>query len=98
MMPKVLEDIIIDYKNQMEHKEKFEKSLEEIQSINYGIINGTSTIIKYQSSTKPEKMKVVFNCIFDGKLKMVIRGHKYHEVLFVPPPKRVAVWDRVTFV
>tara|TARA_B100001971_G_C18203418_1_gene546067 strand:- start:615 stop:911 length:297 start_codon:yes stop_codon:yes gene_type:complete len=98
MMPKVLEDIIIDYKNQMEHKEKFEKSLEEIQSINYGIINGTSTIIKYQSSTKPEKMKVVFNCIFDGKLKMVIRGQKYYNVLFVPPPKRVAVWDRVTFV
>lgn len=83
MFPKVLEDIIIDYKNQMEHKEKFEKSLEEIKSITYGIINRTSTIIKYQSSIKPEKMKVVFTCIFHGKLKMVIRGHKYYHVLFV---------------
>ncbi len=83
MLPKVLEDIIIDYKNQMEHKEKFEKSLEEIKSITYGILHGTSTIIKYQSSIKPEKMKVVFNCIIDGKLKMVIRGQKHYHVLFV---------------
>lgn len=84
MFPKVLEDIIIDYKNQMEHKEKFEKSLEEIKSLTYGIFNGTSTIIKYQSSIKPEEMKVVFSCITDdGEIKMVIRGQKHYHVLFV---------------
>ena len=84
MLPKVLEDIIMVFCYQMEHKEKFEKSLEEIKSITYGICNGTSTIIKYQSSIKPEEMKVVFSCITDhGEIKMVIRGQKHYHVLFV---------------
>lgn len=77
MLPKVLEDIIIDFKNQIEHTEKLEKSLKEIRSIIYGITNNKSTIIK------PEKMKVVFHYNFRGKLILVVRGEKYYNVLLI---------------
>ena len=33
-LPKELEDIIIDYKSQLEHKEKFQKTLNTIKSLN----------------------------------------------------------------
>jgi hypothetical protein len=34
-LPKVLEEIIIDYKNQMDHKEKFQSTINMINDIEY---------------------------------------------------------------
>ena len=36
-LPKELEDIIVDYKIQMEHKEKYSKCMKEINNIEYDI-------------------------------------------------------------
>lgn len=41
-LPKELEDIIVDYKNQMEHREKYEKTLMYINLIQYDILDGDS--------------------------------------------------------
>jgi len=35
IFPQVIEDIIFDYKNQMEHKEKFQSTVQAINKINY---------------------------------------------------------------
>ena len=37
-LPKELEDIIVDYKIQLEHKEKYSKCMKEIETIEYNII------------------------------------------------------------
>ena len=39
IFPQVIEDIIFNYKNQMEHKEKFQSTVQAINKINY--ITGT---------------------------------------------------------
>ena len=42
-LPKDLEDIIVDYKNQMEHNIKFQSTLDEINKIEYKINNHGDT-------------------------------------------------------
>jgi hypothetical protein len=43
-LPKVLEEIIIDYKNQMDHKEKFKPTLDEINNIRYEIFEDNKIV------------------------------------------------------
>ena len=48
-LPKDIENIIIDYKNQMEHIEKFKLTLNEINKISHEISPGGDTYRTYGS-------------------------------------------------
>jgi len=56
-IPKELEDIINNYKNQIEHSEKFSKCLNEINEITYKLENPTKEDCEYHVRTTLERWR-----------------------------------------
>lgn len=77
-LPKEIEDIILDYKSQLEHYEKFKKCLNDINSFKYEIIDET---IKYGEDEDDVLYKHYSRRISPYKKNMKVeyeyRGSKY---------------------
>ena len=76
-LPLVLEDLILDYKHQLEHVDKFKKTLEKIKLHRTGILNPS-----YELSTDRTGLIYIWEqkCIFENqKYKQLMIGYTDHE-------------------
>lgn len=64
-LPKILEDMILVFKAQMDHTEQMGKSLAKIKAIDYKIV-GVAGGMSKSTIFKPEKMNNVFYCYRPG--------------------------------
>jgi len=71
-LPKELEDIIITYKHQLEHKEKFSKTLKQIKSLQY---------VVYCIMNNNGRYSYTFNIDFPVILKHYNTEHKFKQIL-----------------
>ena len=78
-LPKELENIIVDYKYQLEHKEKFNSSLNNIKQITYKIDPEDNTSERFIN----ERRVIMHNNDDNNgnQLWFIIRDKKYGEIM-----------------
>jgi len=65
-LPREIEEIVLSYKSQLEHFDKFKYCVNEINNIRYVIKNKNSSV-RFITLTREEKIKHISSLIIDDK-------------------------------